>query len=219
MAAIPFHCINRSSYSSSSLSHLSYLSQHLISYRSASSLRHISASFPSFISSITPTNITTPVITHRTPGPVIFGNRYIASLCPSSTIVGKPSSAASNSAIVLCPSSLLSSQQRRGVTTEVESVEQYRQKLANCKDNLIVVQYSASWCGPCRQMKPIVTKWSNDMPTVEFLTVDIDDQSVLAEEEDIKHVPTFVLIKNGTNVEKLIGADAGKMKEAIDKHK
>eukprot|EP00922_Rhytidocystis_sp_ex-Travisia-forbesii_P014525 GHVS01021722.1.p1 GENE.GHVS01021722.1~~GHVS01021722.1.p1 ORF type:complete len:216 (+),score=44.56 GHVS01021722.1:353-1000(+) len=215
MAAIPLHCINRSS---SSLSHLSYYLSHLTSNRSTLSLRHISSSFHSF--SITPTNITSLVSHNRaTADTVNFGNRYIAYLCSSSTTAGKPSSAAFNSSILSSPS-LLFSQQRRGVTTEVESVEQYRQKVANCKkDNLIVVQYTASWCGPCRQMKPIVTKWSNDMPTVEFLTVDIDDQSVLAEEEDIKHVPTFVLIKNGTNVEKLIGADAGKMKEAIDKHK
>eukprot|EP00922_Rhytidocystis_sp_ex-Travisia-forbesii_P042824 GHVS01064033.1.p1 GENE.GHVS01064033.1~~GHVS01064033.1.p1 ORF type:complete len:233 (+),score=81.75 GHVS01064033.1:213-911(+) len=111
-------------------------------------------------------------------------------------------------------------QQRRCVVTEVESVEQYRQKLLDAgADKLLVVQYTASWCGPCRQMRPIVTKWSNEMPTVEFVTVDIDDQSALAEEEDIKHVPTFVLLKNGRALEKLIGADATKMKEVIDKHK
>eukprot|EP00921_Rhytidocystis_pertsovi_P026650 GHVQ01042990.1.p1 GENE.GHVQ01042990.1~~GHVQ01042990.1.p1 ORF type:complete len:199 (-),score=37.29 GHVQ01042990.1:427-1023(-) len=160
-----------------------------------------------------------PTITSSSPGSHVPSCRPIPTSYPQTNIsIRQLYGCGSRQSFIKrgSPSSSLSGY--RALSTEVESVEQFRQKIKANSDKLTVVQYSASWCGPCRQMKPIITKWSSDMPSVEFVSVDIDEQSVLAEEENIQHVPTFVLMKDGQAIEKLVGADTAKLKEAIDKH-
>ncbi|KAF8820311.1 thioredoxin-like protein TLP1 [Cardiosporidium cionae] len=105
----------------------------------------------------------------------------------------------------------------RTLLTEVDSVEAYQKKIDT--EKLVVVQYSASWCGPCRQMKPIMSKLSNEEHDVEFLFVDIDDQSYLAQQAGIENVPTFVLMKKGKTVDKIIGANADKLRSSMQKYK
>eukprot|EP00386_Alphamonas_edax_P000833 GDKI01002556.1.p1 GENE.GDKI01002556.1~~GDKI01002556.1.p1 ORF type:complete len:149 (+),score=39.07 GDKI01002556.1:47-448(+) len=105
----------------------------------------------------------------------------------------------------------------RFAMTQVESVTMFKDKVKASK-GLVVAQYSASWCGPCRHMKPIVEKMSQDNASVDFLYVDIDEHGALAEEADVTGVPTFVFLKNGKVLEKLVGANPEKLKDLVTKY-
>jgi thiol-disulfide isomerase/thioredoxin len=66
-----------------------------------------------------------------------------------------------------------------------------------------VLFFNASWCGPCRQMKPIVTRLRNQ--GYRMRDIDVDHHRELAVKYGISAVPTFVFIENGSEVNRLSG--------------
>ncbi|MBU1144177.1 MAG: thioredoxin [Tenericutes bacterium HGW-Tenericutes-2] len=70
---------------------------------------------------------------------------------------------------------------------------------------LVVVQYFATWCGPCKMLKPVLESISTDMADVKFWRVDIDLFRNQAIEAGIRSVPTVVLYKDGEEVDRQSG--------------
>ncbi len=70
---------------------------------------------------------------------------------------------------------------------------------------LVVVQYFATWCGPCKMLKPVLESISTDMEEVKFWRVDIDLFRNQAIEAGIRSVPTVVLYKDGEEVDRQSG--------------
>jgi thioredoxin 1 len=69
-----------------------------------------------------------------------------------------------------------------------------------------VVDFSATWCGPCRMTAPVLEKVSEKMAgRVEFFNVDVDENSDLANMFHITNIPCLVLIKNGVEVSRSVG--------------
>ncbi|KAF3821178.1 hypothetical protein GH733_011331 [Mirounga leonina] len=66
-------------------------------------------------------------------------------------------------------------------------------KAAGCK--LVVVEFSAKWCGPCQKIYPLVHAMSLQYQNVMFANVDVDDSQELAQTYHIKAVPTFQMFK------------------------
>jgi thioredoxin-like negative regulator of GroEL len=66
-----------------------------------------------------------------------------------------------------------------------------------------VLFFNASWCGPCRQMKPIVTALRRD--GFHMRDVDVDSNRELAQKYGISSVPTFVFVENGKEVNRFSG--------------
>ena len=64
--------------------------------------------------------------------------------------------------------------------------------------------FSASWCGPCQTFKPIMSEIANEGHSVQF--IDIDQQGDLAQQYNVRSVPTVVIEQNGSEVNRLIGA-------------
>ncbi|XP_029470932.1 thioredoxin H-type-like isoform X2 [Rhinatrema bivittatum] len=80
----------------------------------------------------------------------------------------------------------------------IESKEMFDEALTEAGDKLVVVDFSASWCGPCQTMAPHFEMMSEKhKESVVFLKVDVDDVPDVADEYDIAAMPTFVFIKNG----------------------
>ena len=67
-----------------------------------------------------------------------------------------------------------------------------------------VKYFSATWCGPCQTFKPIMNEIANEGHSVQF--IDLDQQGDLAQQYNVRSVPTVVIEQNGSEVNRLIGA-------------
>ena len=73
-----------------------------------------------------------------------------------------------------------------------------------------VVDFSATWCGPCRMMAPVLEGISEEMAgKVDFYNVDVDEVPELAQEFRISSIPCLVLLKNGVEADQSIGFRPG----------
>lgn len=66
-------------------------------------------------------------------------------------------------------------------------------------DDLVLVDFFATWCGPCRMLAPVLDELSEDR-NIKIVKVDIDESRTLAKQFGIMSVPTLVLFKNGNKV-------------------
>ena len=74
------------------------------------------------------------------------------------------------------------------------------------KSAVAVVDFSATWCGPCRMLAPVLEGVSEKLKDqVDFYNVDVDDAPELAGEYKINSVPCLVLLKNGELVDQSLG--------------
>ncbi len=74
------------------------------------------------------------------------------------------------------------------------------------QNGVAIVDFFATWCGPCKMLAPVFEDLSNEMSeNVSFFKVDIDESLDLAREYGINTVPTMLIFKNGEVVDKMIG--------------
>jgi|TARA_Y100000310_G_scaffold279701_1_gene298973 thioredoxin 1 len=69
--------------------------------------------------------------------------------------------------------------------------------------------FSATWCGPCKVFKPVMTEIASEGYTVEF--IDVDNDKNKAQLYNVRSVPTVVIEENGIEVDRFIGALPKKM--------
>ncbi len=72
-----------------------------------------------------------------------------------------------------------------------------------------VLYFSATWCIPCRQMKPIVEKLEADTG-IKFTKVDADSEVELSGKYQIRSIPAFILVEDGVEISRAAGAQTGK---------
>lgn len=72
-------------------------------------------------------------------------------------------------------------------------------------DKLTVIDFFATWCGPCKMLAPVLEEVSAAYPDVAFGKVDVDEEEELARRYGISVIPTLVAIKNGEVVKKTTG--------------
>ena len=68
-----------------------------------------------------------------------------------------------------------------------------------------VKQFSASWCGPCKMLSPIMKEVKNEITESTFQYVDVDENGDLASKYGVRGVPTVVIEKDGVEVKRLVG--------------
>ncbi|XP_028403748.1 thioredoxin-like [Dendronephthya gigantea] len=86
------------------------------------------------------------------------------------------------------------------------------------KDKLVVIDFTASWCGPCKHIAPAFEKLANEYPNVAFAKVDVDNNSEVAESEGVSAMPSFFFYKNGDKIDSITGANEAKLEELIKKY-
>ncbi|GMJ06995.1 ARABIDOPSIS THALIANA THIOREDOXIN H-TYPE 1, thioredoxin H-type 1 [Hibiscus trionum] len=107
-----------------------------------------------------------------------------------------------------------------GQVIACHTVESWNEQLesANTSKKLVVVDFTASWCGPCRFIAPILAEMAKKMPHVLFLKVDVDELKRVAEDWAIEAMPTFIFLKEGSIIDKVVGARKDELQQKIALH-
>lgn len=85
------------------------------------------------------------------------------------------------------------------------------------KDRLVVLDFWAEWCGPCRMLAPVLEEIGTEYPEVAFGKVNVDEEAGLAQMFKIVSIPTLVFMKNGKIIKKSVGyLDADGLRAVLD---
>ncbi|MEQ9363387.1 MAG: thioredoxin [Leptospirales bacterium] len=86
-------------------------------------------------------------------------------------------------------------------------------------DGVVLVDFWAEWCGPCRMVAPIVEELSGELPDVTFAKLNVDENQQVAQKLGITSIPTLLLYKDGEVVDRVVGLQPKpKLKSFIEKH-
>jgi thioredoxin 1 len=100
----------------------------------------------------------------------------------------------------------------------VIKIESFDELNDTIQDNeFVVIDFSATWCGPCEKIKPYFESLAEKHKDCVFCSVDIEDCPDIADEYGIDKLPTFLIYKNKENCDEYVGGSESKMKEIIEK--
>jgi thioredoxin 1 len=101
---------------------------------------------------------------------------------------------------------------------EIDTHEEFLEMLKDAGTNLVVVDFHAAWCGPCKIIGPKFEKMQENYPNAVMVKVDVDDNEETAEEYEIESMPHFLFFKNEAQIDEMIGSNAEKLEETIKKN-
>ncbi|EIM92192.1 thioredoxin-domain-containing protein [Stereum hirsutum FP-91666 SS1] len=102
--------------------------------------------------------------------------------------------------------------------THITSLSQLNGILSKSKDKLSVIDFHATWCGPCHAIAPHYESLSKKYTNVNFLKCDVDAAKEVASSYSVSAMPTFVFLKGSTKVDQVRGADRNGIERALAKH-
>ena len=84
---------------------------------------------------------------------------------------------------------------------------------------LVLVDFFANWCGPCKMMAPVLEELENEIEPLTVIKVHTDQQMELAIKYGIQSIPNMILFKDGKPVDQVIGyTPKGAMQDKIQKY-
>lgn len=78
--------------------------------------------------------------------------------------------------------------------------------LVQVSDKPVLLDFYATWCGPCRMVSPIVDEIAAENPHVVVGKINVDEEPELAQQFGVASIPTLVVLKNGVEVNRRVGA-------------
>ncbi|KAM0952125.1 putative monodehydroascorbate reductase (NADH) [Dioscorea sansibarensis] len=82
-------------------------------------------------------------------------------------------------------------------------------------NKLMVIDFSASWCGPCRFIEPAFKSMAAKFTDVVFVKIDVDELQDVSQQWHVEAMPTFVLVKGGKEVSRVVGAKKDELDRKI----
>ncbi|MGL4665126.1 MAG: thioredoxin [Clostridium butyricum] len=70
---------------------------------------------------------------------------------------------------------------------------------------LVIVDFSAKWCGPCKMLSPVLEKISNENKDVRIVKIDVDESPKVVKRYGIRSIPMLIFFKNGRAVDEIVG--------------
>lgn len=91
------------------------------------------------------------------------------------------------------------------MTIEIADKKQFDKEVLKAKE-LVIVDFWAPWCGPCKMLKPIFEKVADDYKgKVKFVKVDVDENGDVAQEYGVMSIPALKIFKDGEVVDEKVG--------------
>ena len=88
------------------------------------------------------------------------------------------------------------------------------------KDGISVVDFNATWCGPCKMLGPVLEKLSDEITDVKFYAMDVDENPDIAEKFGIMSIPYVAVFRDGVKVDQNVGfIPEASMRSFIEKNK
>ncbi|MCR6515187.1 MAG: thioredoxin [Clostridium sp.] len=84
---------------------------------------------------------------------------------------------------------------------------------------VVLVDFFATWCGPCKMIAPVLEELDNEMSDVKFVKIDVDQSPETASRFGIQSIPTLKVIKDGKDVDTVVGfLPKEQIKALLSKH-
>ncbi|KAI0503790.1 hypothetical protein KFK09_014733 [Dendrobium nobile] len=82
-------------------------------------------------------------------------------------------------------------------------------------NKLLVIDFSATWCGPCRFIEPTFKALAAKFTEASFVKIDVDELSEVSQQWRVQAMPTFVLVKGGKEVARIVGAKESELQGKV----
>ena len=85
---------------------------------------------------------------------------------------------------------------------------------------LVVVDFYATWCGPCKMLTPVLHEISDERSEASFIEIDVDEAQDIAKKFEVTSLPTVVFLKDGKEMNRFIGVrQKNEIISMLDQHK
>ena len=84
----------------------------------------------------------------------------------------------------------------------INSVQEFDNEV---KEGLVLVDFFATWCGPCKMLSPLLEQLAEEKPDLKILKIDVDEVGPLAARYGIQAIPTLMLFKDGERKDTKLG--------------
>lgn len=108
------------------------------------------------------------------------------------------------------------SQDSSAVHNEVRHVDAEGLKQVLSGNNLVIINFCAPWCGPCRMLAPKVEQLAKAHRDVVFVKVNIDECEEVSAQYNVSALPTLVAVRNGHVVGRVVGASEADLQQMIN---
>ena len=78
-----------------------------------------------------------------------------------------------------------------------------------------ILYFTADWCNPCKQTRPIVEELNREQIMAKFFIIDVDHEIEMAQDFEVRSIPTFVLIKDNVEIYRVTGAQTRQQLEEL----
>uniref|UniRef100_A0A0E0DTN6 Phloem sap 13 kDa protein 1 n=1 Tax=Oryza meridionalis TaxID=40149 RepID=A0A0E0DTN6_9ORYZ len=110
--------------------------------------------------------------------------------------------------------------QVEGTVIAIHSLDEWTIQIeeANSAKKLVVIDFTASWCGPCRIIAPVFADLAKKHTNAVFLKVDVDELKPIAEQFSVEAMPTFLFMKEGDVKDRVVGAMKDELASKLELH-